>query len=108
MNFKKATHVFKGKILSVTAMGRSTNPFGMKFQIEFEVEKKLKGDSEKSLKLLSYANTCDPFGQDAVAGSECLIFADQNKTIISGFLAGESSDCRPQVVKERLEAITKL
>lgn len=114
INFTKAVHVFHGKILSKKTLGRSTNPFGMKFEIEFEVEKNLKGTKEKTLKLLSYSNTCDLFGQDVVAGSDCVIFADQNKTIISGFLSGESSVCASspttdssQILKQRLEAISK-
>ena len=91
-NFKKSEVIFKGKIISKVAMGKSTQPFGHKYTLSFQVEQNVKGSTERIVNLFTYSNTCDTFGQFAELGTECLIFANQG-IILSGVLAGEASVC---------------
>ena len=99
-NLSKSEFVFSGKVVSIKEIGQSSNPFGTKYEIEFEVVKNLKGVSGKKIKLLSFANTCDRFGQDASVNMECVILADKDNQIISGLLYGEASICKSNYMKE--------
>ena len=105
-NFKKSELIFKGKIISKVDMGKSTQPFGNKYTISFQIEQNLKGTPEKIVNLFSYSNTCDTFGQFAELGSECIIFANQG-IILSGVLAGEASACGDvKILNEKIKEIS--
>lgn len=113
-NLSKSKFVFRGKIVSIKELGQSKDPFGTKFEIEFELIKNFKGVAVKKVKLMSFANTCDRFGQDASTNMECVILADKNSQIISGVLVGEASICKSNYFKEsesifneRLKAISQ-
>jgi hypothetical protein len=105
-NYKKSEIVFRGKIISKVDNGKSTDPFGNKYTLSFQVGQNLKGATEKIVNLITFSNTCDTFGQFAEPNSECLIFATQGD-IHSGVLSGEASFCgNAKLLNQKIEEIS--
>lgn len=104
-NFKNSDLVFKGKIIKILDMGRSSKPFGNKYRISFEVVKNIKGAKEKMIHLYTFSNSCDTFGQSAILESECIIFANEG-VILSGVFSGEASECGDiKIINQRINSL---
>lgn len=93
-NFKAAKVVFLGTVAKPSKLVK-TKEGRDQYRLSMQVEKIFKGAAKGEIEISAESNTCNPFGQFALQGYKCIVFLDSNEQIISGLLAGESSECWP-------------
>lgn len=94
-----AKEVFVGTVTKQLDISDPTG--GAMYQLDFRVDRRLKGKAPVAIRINVKNSTCDPFGQFAVAGSSCLVFLDQKRQYLGGaFCSSTGKKFTPEEIKQ--------